>query len=115
MKNIDKASRAIVAPATLKLGDTDATEITQIMHGSFTYDAPSLAAAASSSASASISGLSASFSVFVVPRAMLGPEAGGVVVQAVVGAANAIFMTTVNASTATRDAASTTFSYFAIR
>lgn len=113
--NIDKAKRKVIAPATLSVGDVDATEVAQIMHGSFTFDLASAAAVSTSTASAAIPGLSASFSVFVQPRAVLGPEMGALFVAGAVGATDAIRLTAFNASTATRDAASTTFSYFAVR
>jgi hypothetical protein len=98
----------------VQFGNVNASEVLSILHGEATLDFPSATTGALASASAAVAGMVAGHRVFLTENAA-SEAAMGHVIKCVVAGAGSFTASAVNATSATKDQASTTFSYFAIR
>jgi hypothetical protein len=100
----------------IQIGDANASEIANVLHGQVTLDFSAAATpGAYGSASAAISGLTASHKLFLQENASA-EAAMPILIKNVLTGAGSFSATCVNASAAgSKDAAANTFAYFAIR
>lgn len=95
MPDIRRVRQQITGPATLKVGGTSATEITEVIHGTVAFVAAgSIAAGAVSAISAAVDGLTANHKVVLFPIDCAASEYHMIV--AAVGVAGGIQVTAQN-------------------
>ena len=94
-------------------GQTEATAIRQILHGTVAIDLPSINAGAVQSASGSAPGVVAGMNVLVIPQAWVLNES--VIIAAALGIADGIQVTGTNPSAGAINPTSQTFAYWAWR
>lgn len=94
-------------------GNTEATAIRQILHGTASFTIPSCAVGAVVTASAAAGGVTSNFNILLYPNAWTANVP--VIPCGAIGGADLIQMSATNAASATLVAGAQTFAYFAWR